>query len=640
MRPLMSLCMIVKNEEKVIGRCLDSVINIVDEIIIVDTGSTDNTKNIVKEFTTQLYDYEWENSFSAARNYSLSKANGDWILVLDADEYLDRENLKQAVEQIKNEMLDVDAYSVTFYNFTGNLGEKIIQHTSTRIFRNAKSIHYIRDIHEQVVKEEGPLRTKDSILNVYHTGYLNRTVSEKDKNKRNIPLVELELERSTNKAFDYFNLGNEYSTLGEVEKALEAYQNAFIHKDSFEYKWVPIAIVQIIICLIELQRYQEALQAIADAEQVWVHSPDFKCLQAQIYLVQNRYEDAKQPLFDLVENKSKYQSFIKGVDFLELFPAKFLGSIFEKERNYQKAVYYYSQAISFNHRDFDTLHRFYKILVNTEDRASLITFIKKQMKDKHTIDKYLLIRILLSLSQVDMVEILLQSWPDLAVTNGAKVKIYMLKGEFEKAYEVITLSTVNQLLQDNWIDGVDLLLIGLKVGSESFIKLLSQGNEEIGKLVDYIEGRETNLISTDLFILLLEKCIEINTFDLIDLLLNGNQHLSNITLLKIGNLFYKHQFSDAAIDLYEKVNEVQIFDAQAYVNIISELISIKNYEAAVQFILKALENDINDFQIYKVGINLFDQLGNIELRDEFLKLALYHYPDSHYLQNIKLEAIN
>lgn len=83
-----SLCMIVKNEELVLGRCLDSIKDLVDEIIIVDTGSTDKTKEIAKLYTNDIYDFKWINDFSAARNFSFSKATKDYIMWLDADDVL------------------------------------------------------------------------------------------------------------------------------------------------------------------------------------------------------------------------------------------------------------------------------------------------------------------------------------------------------------------------------------------------------------------------------------------------------------------------------------------------------------------------------------------------------------------------
>lgn len=90
-----SLCMIVKNEESRLRRCLDSVADLVDEIVIVDTGSTDSTRSIASEYTKLLYDYEWTDDFSAARNYAFSRATGDYIYSADADEMLDEENRRR-----------------------------------------------------------------------------------------------------------------------------------------------------------------------------------------------------------------------------------------------------------------------------------------------------------------------------------------------------------------------------------------------------------------------------------------------------------------------------------------------------------------------------------------------------------------
>ena len=93
-----SLCMIVKNEEDVIGRCLACVKDIVDEIIVVDTGSTDSTIEIVKKYTNQIYHFNWVDDFSKARNYAFSKASKDYIMWLDADDIIlenDLTNLKQ-----------------------------------------------------------------------------------------------------------------------------------------------------------------------------------------------------------------------------------------------------------------------------------------------------------------------------------------------------------------------------------------------------------------------------------------------------------------------------------------------------------------------------------------------------------------
>ena len=107
---MISACIITKDEEKNIDRCLESIKNIVDEIIIVDTGSNDNTVNVAKRYSNKIFHYVWEDDFSKARNFAIEKANGDYILFLDADEYLDCYfDLK---EFLKNEELFKDAYLI------------------------------------------------------------------------------------------------------------------------------------------------------------------------------------------------------------------------------------------------------------------------------------------------------------------------------------------------------------------------------------------------------------------------------------------------------------------------------------------------------------------------------------------------
>jgi len=106
-----SLCMIVKDEEPVLARCIQSVHGIFDEIIIVDTGSTDNTKQIARQFTKRIYNFEWVDDFAKARNFSFSKSTKDFIMWLDADDIITDEN-REKILQLKN-TLDPNTDMVT-----------------------------------------------------------------------------------------------------------------------------------------------------------------------------------------------------------------------------------------------------------------------------------------------------------------------------------------------------------------------------------------------------------------------------------------------------------------------------------------------------------------------------------------------
>ena len=111
-----SVCMIVKNEEKILKRCLDSLIDIADEFIIIDTGSTDNTKQIAYEYTDKVYDYKWINDFADARNFSFSKASMDYIYSADADEVLDETNLKRFLDLKRVMLPEVEIVQMLYAN--------------------------------------------------------------------------------------------------------------------------------------------------------------------------------------------------------------------------------------------------------------------------------------------------------------------------------------------------------------------------------------------------------------------------------------------------------------------------------------------------------------------------------------------
>ncbi len=143
-----SLCMIVKNEEDVIGRCLTSVKGLVDEINIVDTGSTDNTKQIVKQFTDRIFDFEWIHHFAAARNFSFQQATKEYILWLDADDVLleeDQEKFKALKESLT---LDIDAVSMNYnlsFDNEGNVSSLLRRY---RLVRRDKQFQWIGAVHE------------------------------------------------------------------------------------------------------------------------------------------------------------------------------------------------------------------------------------------------------------------------------------------------------------------------------------------------------------------------------------------------------------------------------------------------------------------------------------------------------------
>jgi len=162
-RPTLSACMIVKNEEQFLPRCLESIKGVVDEIIIVDTGSTDRTVEIARQYTDKVHFHPWNDDFSEARNVSLSYATGDWILQIDADEELEREDVPLLYKVVQS-----DLYNAVFVTILNKLsGGQWGRHRFQRLFRRGKA-HYEGIVHNQLVYE-GEAAVAD--IRLYHYGY-------------------------------------------------------------------------------------------------------------------------------------------------------------------------------------------------------------------------------------------------------------------------------------------------------------------------------------------------------------------------------------------------------------------------------------------------------------------------------------
>jgi glycosyltransferase involved in cell wall biosynthesis len=210
----LSLCMIVKNEEHYLVDCLESVKGIANEIVIVDTGSTDRTVEIAGAYGARISSFEWVNDFSAARNESLKLAAGDWILYMDADERLYPGKDKTIKKLMKRQ--DVDAYTVQVISEQHNKDHsETYRMTYSRLFRRDPRIRFEGVVHEQVSPslQRHRLRVEGSDIIINHLGYGINWKTLREKNERNIGLLKSQLAKTPDDMYTRFQLANSYATL-------------------------------------------------------------------------------------------------------------------------------------------------------------------------------------------------------------------------------------------------------------------------------------------------------------------------------------------------------------------------------------------------------------------------------------------
>lgn len=158
---------------------------------------------------------------------------------------------------------------------------------------------------------------------------------------------------------------------------METYKKAFVNKSQFELGWVGLTVIQIINCLNRLKRYQEALKVINDSGEIWNTAVDFKGLKADIYFQQHRYDDAKNEMLDLINNKEKYNHCIFNVNFKDLHPHEMLAAIYYHEKDFNKAVFHCVTALNYNKLNYQVINQLVIILLENENIDNIIEMIEK-----------------------------------------------------------------------------------------------------------------------------------------------------------------------------------------------------------------------------------------------------------------------
>jgi tetratricopeptide (TPR) repeat protein len=212
----LSLCMIVKDEEEMLPGCLEPLRGVVDEMIVVDTGSTDRTVEIAESYGATVVHFPWNGSFADARNASIEAASGDWLIYLDADEHMEADDARHLRALLGRTWRE--GFYLVETNYTGGSDAgSAVTHMALRVWRNRPQYRFAGRIHEQkthTMPTYLPERFETTRIRVRHYGYLNQRIAAKDKSRRNIQLLEQEAQESRTPFTDY-NLGSEYIVLGD-----------------------------------------------------------------------------------------------------------------------------------------------------------------------------------------------------------------------------------------------------------------------------------------------------------------------------------------------------------------------------------------------------------------------------------------
>lgn len=333
-----SVCMIVKNEEKNIENCLQRLHRHPFEIVVVDTGSTDRTKELAEKYADKVLDFTWCDDFSAARNFSIAEAKNDWVLIIDCDEFVDKLDFGGIQKLIKaypnaigqlhrdNICYDKNKSIIHSYDYVERLFDR-------RLYR------YEGKIHEQVVKiDGGDLYGFELPLSVRHTGYTGTTDDLETKAQRNISMLLSELHKHPEDPYLYYQLGESYMLKNDYENAYSYFDRGFYLDVDENLEYVQRMIVSYGYSLLYTKRIEKAL-ALANVYDAFSGSADYLFLMGNIYLKARLNDKA---LMEFLKATTVQHHFDEGTNSYRAYHN--IGCIYEAYGQYDKARLYYTKA--------------------------------------------------------------------------------------------------------------------------------------------------------------------------------------------------------------------------------------------------------------------------------------------------------
>jgi glycosyltransferase involved in cell wall biosynthesis len=376
----LTLCMIAKNEAHRIGKCLDSVKDLVDEIVVVDTGSTDRTLEIVMKYGAKTGFFEWCDDFSAARNQSLSLATGDWIMWLDPDDVLPRESHAKIRE--------VMAYGLNkkkaFYWILDDRGYEPVQCLQMRLFPNLPGVAFTMPIHEQVTPSLAAVGVtcEATDIRVEHYGYATPDIV-KEKQNRYLGIIEKWLNQHPEDYIVRSHAAMTYYIRGKLDQAIGAYQkildDGLAHKDR---NLVIETTAHLFLgrSLMRQHNYESALPHLLDAQKLDDQYMVTNLTLGECYTRMGRHQSALDVLALALKYENQVTFSATDVTAARYSIRYFTGQNMEALGRWQEAADWHIRASETDARRGDALGRLSGVYRHLGEKAKAVVAIDEALK--------------------------------------------------------------------------------------------------------------------------------------------------------------------------------------------------------------------------------------------------------------------
>lgn len=605
---IISGCIIAKNEEKDIKMCVESLLKTCDEVVFVDTGSTDSTIEIVEEMGIKVHHFKWNNDFSAARNFAVEKAKGQWILFLDADEYILNKNKDKFKEMIKLAK-DYDGILLEIKNI-GENEEIQSSFKNVRLFRK-KDIRYKNKIHENPIRLDGKQMKVLDIANsisIIHTGYTKEKNLIKKRYERNLKLLFEELEIKPNDSLIYWYIAETYQLNEDLLKQIEYSKKSILAGTFKNIKQSILPYISLINAYLDLYSkgfFVDTSIINYEIQKAILEYPDeaiFSMFNGVFEMLQYRYTKALVNM-DIASKKLENET-ISEIDY----STQFLhiihnnkGIVYQLKKETDKAFQEYTKSLKIKSHQENILKNILFILKN-EKSEDIIEFLYNFYDLNKKEDLNFLIKCSLEAGNKVLLSYYLTKWDK--NNFGSNISIIwslILNKKYDLAFEKSNLMFSESDNED--ILFIMLLIVVCTNNKDYFDVISPKINLTYKRIIEGFNNEEVCLQEEEkvLLINLLDKLIIIDRLDKVDYLIERYSDIAHKCYSDIGRCFYDNRIYDRAIEFYKKSLDKSILSEKSidYKFIGLSYYYLDKYEDACTNLLLAIDLGCLDNEIYE-----------------------------------------
>lgn len=599
-------CLIVKNEENNIERCIKSFIKVVNQIVVVDTGSEDETINIAKSLGAEIYNYEWDDNFSKPRNYAIDKAKGEWIIFLDADEYFVNStelNIPIIINRYKNRKMDGITFKRVNVESDGNhiIGSDYM----LRIIKNDKDIRYKGKIHEVPYKNDDYIYSyidKNDELEIYHTGYCKEF--SKSKTERNLKLLEEEIADGTANDRTYFHLSDCYLGVSKPELSIK-YSRLYLETKKEAFGFNSRIYSNLIEAMMQVKEEKTKIFAeIQNSINSFPYHPEFYNFLGRYYHEIQQYEKALVSFEKAIELNDKYNNVEINTFPNQLFGVYYaMGTIYEYKNNYVRATEFFINSLLKRKNNYAVFEKLVAVL-NREKTEDILWVLKTIYDENNDEDVRFIIQSLLKIKHGELLLYYYNIWKNKFNNDDISFMFVLLaNGHYDKAFDYFYEAYKIDKTKEYEILAVVVAI--LSDDSKKIIEVKENMAKTYSKIIDaYIN---TNLTLDN-------DCIE-----------SYCELLNEIAKLPVDMVIFE-RFLDVSYRL--KDSDFMVIAA----DILKEN---KKYEYAIQMYNKVIENNFNGekYIYFRIGYCYYKMLMYNEA-EVYFNRALEHGYEGNGIRSI------